>query len=283
MKGIIDTHVHVWDFDRAEYPWLEGDTTLLNNSWHIAQLEEERLEAGVTAGVLVQASGNLEDTQLMLETAKQSDWILGLVGWLPLTDTGLTQTLLEQRFLAEPFFKGVRHQIHDEEDPRWLLQPAVVNSLKVLAAHDIPFDVVAVLPAHLEAALAVASQVPGLRMVIDHLGQPPISTKQRFGEWGEWMKTLANHPQFYAKISGLGTASGNFVNRTAADIKPYVGFVLEQFGVDRCFCGGDWPVSMLATTYSQTWSTYKNILSELTTASEREKIFFDNAKNFYNL
>ena len=35
---IIDTHVHVWDLDKAEYPWLEGDSSILNqtgrlNSW----------------------------------------------------------------------------------------------------------------------------------------------------------------------------------------------------------------------------------------------------------
>jgi L-fuconolactonase len=29
------------------------------------------------------------------------------------------------------------------------------------------------------------------------------------------------------------------------DIKPYIAFALEQFGSDRCFCGGDWPVSLL--------------------------------------
>jgi L-fuconolactonase len=67
-------------------------------------------EAGITAGVLVQASGNIEDTELMLETAYKTDWICGIVGWLPLMDTKATQQLLEERFLKEKYFKGVRHQ-----------------------------------------------------------------------------------------------------------------------------------------------------------------------------
>jgi L-fuconolactonase len=47
-------------------------------------------------------------------------------------------------------------------------------------------------------------------MVFDHLNQPPISTNERFGKWGQLMSVAANHKNFYAKISGLGTASGNF-------------------------------------------------------------------------
>ena len=283
MKGIIDTHVHVWDLRRAEYPWLKDDTSILNNTWTIEQLEAERKQAGITAGVLVQASGNSEDTELMLETARKTDWITGVVGWLPLVDSEATQQLLEEKYLKEKYLKGIRHQIHDEKDPQWLLQPAVIESLKVLAVHGIPYDVVAVLPAHIEAALEVAEQVPGLRMVFDHLSQPPIATQEQFGKWGELMKTASANKNFYAKISGLGTASGNFQNRTAHQIKPYIEFALQHFGSDRCFCGGDWPVSLLANNYSSTWKTYKDIVAELVTEEEQEKIFYTNAKRFYNL
>lgn len=280
---IIDTHVHVWDLDRAEYSWLKNDRSILNNTWKIEQLATERKQAGITAGVLVQASGNLEDTELMLETAYKTNWIHGVVGWLPLMNTEATQQLLEKRFLKEKYFKGIRHQVHDEKDPHWLLQPEVIESLKVLAAHNIPYDVVAVLPAHIEAALDVANQVPGLRMVFDHLSQPPIATQERFGKWGELMKAASGHKNFYAKISGLGTASGNFEDRAPDEIKPYIEFVLQHFGIDRCFCGGDWPVSLLAHSYGDIWKTYKDVLAELVTREEQEKIFYTNAKRFYNL
>ena len=61
-------------------------------------------------------------------------------------------------------------------------------------------------------------------MVFDHLSQPPIATNEKFGSWGELMKEASQHKNFYAKISGLGTASGNFKNRNADDIKPYIEF-----------------------------------------------------------
>lgn len=283
MSNIIDTHVHVWDLNRAAYPWLKGDQSILNNDWRIGQLEEERKKAGVTAGILVQASGNIEDTELMLETAYQTDWIKAVVAWLPLMDIKATQQLLEERFLKEKYFKGIRHQIHDEKDPAWLLQPAVLENLKVLADYDIPFDVVAVLPGHIETALKVAERVPKLRMVFDHLSQPPIATKEKFGRWGELMKEAAKHKNFYAKISGLGTASGNFQNRRAEDIKPYIAFAIEHFGVDHCFCGGDWPVSLLANSYTTTWEMYKEVLNELLTGKDKEKVFYTNGIEFYKL
>ena len=283
MQRIVDTHVHVWDLDRAEYPWLEGDQSILNQTWRIEQLEEERKKTGVVTGVLVQASGNNEDTDIMLETALKTEWIKGVVCWLPLIDPQKTQLLLEDRYLKEKYFKGIRHQIHDETNPQWLLQAPVIESLKILASYNIPYDVVAVLPSHIEAAIEVANQVPGLRMVFDHLSQPPISTKERFGEWGELMIEASRHSNFYAKISGLGTASGSFKGRTADDIKPYVGFSLEHFGIDRCFCGGDWPVSLLADNYSGTWRTYENILHGLLPEKEQEKVFYSNAIKFYDL
>jgi L-fuconolactonase len=232
---------------------------------------------------MVQASCNLEDTALMLDVAENNEWIKGVVCWLPLMDTNATQLLLEEKFLNSIYIKGVRHLIHDEKDSKWLLQLSVIESLKLLAKNNIPYDIVGVLPAHIEAVLKAAEMVPGLRMVFDHLNAPPIATKEKFGKWGELMSAAAKNKNFYAKISGLGTASGNFENRTADDIKPYVEFALQHFGVERCFCGGDWPVSMLANTYSNTWKITKSIINELVNDEDREKIFFSNANSFYNL
>ena len=280
---IIDTHVHIWDLEKAQYPWLQGDSSILNRTWRIEEIENDRKEAGITAGVLVQASGNIEDTELMLETAYKTDWIYGVVGWLPLKDTKTTQRLLEERFLKEKNFKGVRHQIHDEKDTRWLLQPAVIESLKLLASFDIPYDVVGILPLHIETVLEVADRIPGLRMVFDHLNWPPIPTKEKFGKWGELMKIAAQHKNLYAKISGLGTASGNFQDRTLEDIKPYVEFVLQHLGSERCFCGGDWPVSMLANNYIETWEITKDILNDMLNDEEKDNVLFSNANKFYKL
>ena len=142
---------------------------------------------------------------------------------------------------------------------------------------------VGVLPQHIETVLEIAQKIPGLKMVFDHLNQPPMKSKEKFGRWGELMKEASRHTNFYAKISGLGTATGNLKNWGAEDIKPYVAYTLENFGTDRCFCGGDWPVSLLAGSYSKTWTCYKEVISGLVDVKESDNIFYGNAKHFYNL
>jgi L-fuconolactonase len=218
----------------------------------------------------------------MLHTASQHEWIKGVVGWLPLMDPDATVKALQHKYGKETYFKGVRHLIHDEPYPDWLLQEPVLVSLGILAEHNIPFDVVGVLPAHIETALEVARRVPGLRMVFDHLNQPPVATGERFGKWGELMKEAASHPGFYMKISGMGITAGKGADWTVEDIQPYVEFALEQFGTDRCFCGGDWPVCLLAGSYSQSWNNYKKVLTDLLDPSDQDKVYYSNAARFYS-
>lgn len=280
--NVIDTHIHIWNFSKARYQWLEGNTTLLNRHYEIAELEPARVSAGITGGVLVQAANNTEDTDYMLATAAATPWLQGVVGWLPLTDPARTAELLPH-YLSNPYFKGVRHLIHDEPDTRWLLQPAVIESLRLLAAYDIPYDVVGVKPAHIETALELAAKIPELSMIFDHCNQPPIATGERYGQWGELMQTAAGHPRFQVKLSGLGVTAQKGAGWSADDIKPYLAFVLEHFGVSRACCGGDWPVCLLAGSYEQAWQHYRTVLNELLTKEEQAQVLHKNAVRFYKL
>lgn len=282
-KHIIDTHIHIWNLERGRYEWLDGDTSILNRTYEIEELLPEMAKTPVASGILVQAANNLEDTDLMLETARQHEEIIGVVGWLPLLDTKRTDALLKERFLKEPYFKGVRHLIHNEQDPQWLLQPDVLESLEILATYNIPFDIVGINDDHLKTAIRVAERIPDLRMVLDHLNQPPVKAGEQFGTWGSLMKDIASNSKVYAKISGLGTASGNFTGWTADDITPCISYVLTKFGTNRCFCGGDWPVSTLAGSYSMHWERYIRIINNLLSEEEAEKVFYKNAGAFYNL
>ena len=209
QEQIIDTHVHVWNLNKVRYSWLDGDTSILNRSYSLDELEPERQKAGVTGGVLVQAANNMEDTGWMLEEADRNSWIKGIVGWLPLEDPARCESLVENKYVPEPRLCGVRHLIHNEPDHRWLLQENVLTSLSILEKHDLPYDLVGIKTEHINTALELAERIPGLKMVFDHMNQPPILKKEKFGEWGELMKKAAAHPNFYIKISGLGIFSAS--------------------------------------------------------------------------
>jgi len=280
---IIDTHIHIWDFAKARYSWLEGDTSILNRTYSLAELEEGRKNTNVEYGVLVQAANNFQDTDWMLEVAEKNNWIKGVVGWLPLENPSECKRFLNEKYLKNPYFNGVRHLIHDEKDSRWLLQDKVLESLQILASYDLPFDVVGVLPEHIETVLEVARKVPDLRMVFDHLNQPPIQQNLKYGKWGELMKEASEYSNLYVKISGMGTTSGKPNSWGKSEIKDYIEFIFKHFGIERCFCGGDWPVSLLAGNYSYTWKQYEVTLKEILNEKELEIVTFGNASRFYNL
>ncbi len=283
VTRIIDTHIHVWNFEHASYDWLKHDTSILHRNYDIADLEHDRIEAGITEGVLVQAANNFEDTDRMLEVVDKTGWISGVVGWLPLTDPIATEKVLNGKYLANKYFKGVRHLIHDEPDPKWLLQENVIKSLQILADYHLSYDFVGIRTEHIRTALTVANRVPELKMIFDHLNRPPDASKKEFDEWSALMKEAAKHKNFYAKISGLGKPPTDLEKWNSGYVKPHISFALEVFGEDRCMCGGNWPVSLLKENYVKIWSTYKEIINSLLNDEGKEKLFYRNALQFYNL
>lgn len=277
---IIDTHQHLWDLDRVEYPWLTPEFGVLHRTYLASELEPQLAPAGVNYTILVQAANSYEDTEYMFEQADAYDWMIGVVGWVPLLRPDEAAKAIEL-YRKNPYFKGVRHLIHNEPDPRWLLQPEVIEGLKLLAANDLTFDVVATLPEHMACIPVLSEKVPELKMVIDHLGQPPIPSGE-LGRWAGDLRAAAANPRVYGKISGLGTTSGNFEGWQAQDLKPYVDFAIETLGPERCMTGGDWPVSVLAGGYVKAWQAYRQILADRP-AAEQEQILNRTAQEFYRV
>ncbi len=283
VRKLIDTHVHIWNLERAKYDWLKNDKSILNRTYPIEEYDNARKVVGITKAVLVQAANNFEDTDYMLGIAANTNWVSGVVGWLPLMDPEQTLVALQDKYIGNKYFKGVRHLIHDEPDVKWLLQYNVIESLKILAANNLPFDVVGVLPQHIETAMKVANKVPSLKMVFDHINQPPVNSKEKYGVWGKLLKEAADNQNFFIKISGLGNTCNISDNWTASDIKPYIEFSFEKFGTDRCFCGGNWPVSLLAGSFTKTWKAYFEVIENLLNEAAQEKVFYTNAQKFYQL
>lgn len=284
MKKIIDTHVHIWDLDAVEYSWLKNDPSILNKTYSIKEFLPVKEAAKIDYGILVQAANNFEDTDYMLQTTAVTPGILGITGWLPLENPDAAAEAWENKYSQNPYFKAVRHLMHDEPANDWILQPKVVESLNYLANNSIPYEIVATKPEHMYATLMLIEKLPHLKIVLDHLSQPPMQDAQAFEEWQHIMKAAASHNNVYAKISGLGTASKKFDSWTESDITPAIENAISIFGTDRCFLGGDWPVSLLAGSYEDTWKKYHSVLNSLQLSSEAsDNIYYNNAAAFYNL
>jgi L-fuconolactonase len=160
------------------------------------------------------------------------------------------------------------------------MQPAVLESLALLSDSGLSYDVIGVLPRHLEHAATIAERLPGLRLVLDHLGSPPI----RSAGWDPWaglMQRAAEHPNVFVKLSGLGTCA-DWEAWRPSDMQRYVDWAVECFGAERLLFGGDWPVSILAGGYARMWAGTQELLAGLTEA-ERTRVLGGTAIHVYRL
>jgi L-fuconolactonase len=277
---IIDAHQHVWNPARAEYAWLGPDLAPINRAIEFDELLPLLDATGVTHTVLVQSADNDEDTRYMLDAAAAHAEIAAIVGWVPLDDPdGVGERL--PALQAEALVAGIRNLIHTRADADWLLRPDVDASLGMLAEAGLSFDVVAVLPRHLEHVPVLSERHPDLRMVIDHCAKPPIKA----GDDEPWLGLItraAENPNVFAKVSGLYPAAGDLAAWTADDVRPYLDHVLRLFGADRLMFGGDWPISVLAGGYVRVWEQLSILFDELSPA-DREAILWRTAAAFYRI
>jgi L-fuconolactonase len=278
---IIDTHQHLWNLEKVAYPWLVPEYGPIYRTFEAPELEPQLRAVGVDKTVLVQSMDSFDDTNYMLDVAAHFNWVAGVVGWVPLLQPDEAARKLEHHRAHTPVFKGMRHLIHTEANPDWVVQEVVIESLRVLASMGYTFDVVAVFPNHLRHVPTLSAQIPDLRIVIDHLAKPPYPNPADMAVWREQIAAAAENPNVYAKISGLNTAVGK-ADWSAEDLQPAIDFALEAFGTHRLMFGGDWPVSILAGDYAGVFQATRTCLSHLSD-SEQAAIWGGNANHFYNL
>jgi L-fuconolactonase len=275
---VVDAHQHFWDLG-AGYDWLGPEYGAINRSFGVDDVEPLAAAAGVDDVVLVQADDTLADTEAMVSIADLWPRVAGIVGWAPLADEVALPPVLDW-FAGDPRLVGVRHLMHNEADPDWVVRDDVGRGLAALEDAGLSFDVVAVLPRHLEHVPTLAQRHPDLTLVIDHLAKPSIADNE-FTPWSELIARAAEYPNVSAKISGLDTAAGPD-NYTAAAIEPYVDHALTQFGPSRLMFGSDWPVSVLADGYLTWWQTVNVILAGLS-PNERGLVLGGTATAVYKL
>lgn len=274
---IVDAHQHFWQPRVSDILGMPPETDLLRRDYGPEDLKPLIDQVGVQQTVLMQSYSSMENTRDFLRIAEAHPWVAAVVGWVDLTDPGVGEQLDELRI--HPKFKGVRHQWQDEPDPAWILRDDVLRGLRELEARGIPFDLLPKEP-NWQYIPRAAEAVPELPMVIDHIGKPRIAAGQ-FDDWAAAMTRAARFPQIKCKLSGMVTEA-DWGRWKPADLKPYVEKTLELFGVDRVMYGSDWPVCLLASSYSRVLDALQECLSGLG-ESERGMVLGENARRFYGI
>jgi L-fuconolactonase len=263
---VIDAHHHLWDPARADYPWLTGAYAPIRRRFGPEDLAPNLAAAGVDRTIVVQTRSSLDETRELLATAAASPFIAGVVGWVDLTDPGVAGTIAELRAgPAGRLLVGLRHQVHDEPDPEWLLRPDVGRGLAAVADAGLVYDFL-VRPRELPAALAVARRWPAARFVIDHLAKPRIAS----GALEPWAGLVAGFgplDHVAIKLSGLVTEA-DWQAWGVDDLRPFVDHALDVFGPERLVFGSDWPVCLVAASYGQVADAARVLIAGLSVTEQ---------------
>ncbi|MDC0302764.1 amidohydrolase family protein [bacterium] len=279
-SAVIDTHVHLWHLDRPEgIYWIPKDNKTLYRSFMPKDHQVIAQRNGVGGVVIVQAGQHLPDNQWNLDiTAHNKALYRGVVG-------NLSQVIGTEKF--QPLFEKLCR------DPRYLgyrisgrtkatLTEEFFRDLKVTARRGKTVDIL-IGSYTLEEAADIASRVPNLKIIIDHLGGVTLDGDSLDPGWVKKFKSVARHPNVVCKVSALfGRVKVQPASLDPTFYQPVLDLAWECFGEDRIIFGSDWPVTRTTSDYAAVLKLTRAYFDKKGPAVSR-KLFSTNATDFYGL
>jgi L-fuconolactonase len=253
----VDSHVHLWDLRHTPIPGCPTSTPRSARPFGPADIAPLLERNGIDSVIVVQGACLDSDTDYLLEESARTDWIGALTAWVSLEDPDRAIRRLDELERSSKL-RAVRHLSHNEPD-HWLLRAPVFESIAMLDERELILEVPVVFPRHFDDVVSLAERFPRLRIVIDHLGKPPLGTP-RMARWEHELRDAAEHPNVLAKVSGLNTAL-NWAEWSVEDLRPAVDIALDCFGPERLMCGSDWPVALLNGDYDRVWQATAEALA----------------------
>jgi predicted TIM-barrel fold metal-dependent hydrolase len=235
----------------------------------------------------------------------------GIIGHANMTFGARVGELLDRCLAAAPDrFRGVRHvtvEYPDDRPFRYVMTykpPAgILDSdgfplaLAEVEKRGLTFDA-GVLDPSIGKLTKMIDRFPGLTFVLDHMGiavgvdMSPDEKAEVYATWSASLRALAERPNVFCKIGGLGMPTWGFGFETreepvgfealAAAWRPYVETAIEAFGADRCMMESNFPPDGRSSGFVPLWNAYKHIVR---TASPEEKaaLFSGTAARVYRL
>ncbi len=272
---IIDTHTHFYDPSRPQgVPWPKKGDELLYRTVLPSEYRKLAEPHGIAGTVVVEASPWLEDNQWLLDLAAREPFIVGIVGNLDPLDAQFATHL--SRFAKNPLFRGIR--IPGKTVVEHGNEEGFLASMKRLADAGLSLDLNG--GPYLPHVAKFARAVPGLRIVIDHVGgagnpeRPP-------SDWA--IAEAAAAPNVFCKISGMPEQSGaakRQAPKEAAFYRPLIDTAWKAFGPDRLLFGSNWPVSDNGTDFASVVGIVHAYFAGKSD-EERAKFFRENSRKVY--
>ena len=273
----IDAHQHFWNYNADEYDWIDDSMAAIRRNFLPEDLQGELVSNDFQGSVAVQTRQTVEETRWLLDLADRCPSIVGVVGWVDLQSPDLRSQL--KALSRNPKLVGVRHIVQAEPDDRFLLRRDFLRGISVLEEFALAFDIL-IYHRHLPVAAEFVERFPRQRFVLDHLAKPPIKSGE-IDAWVQGIRRLAGFPNVCCKLSGLVTEA-DWQHWKPEQINPYLDVAFEAFGPDRLMIGSDWPVCLVASSYTRTMQVVKNYVDRHH-PQYREAVLGGNAQRFWRL
>ncbi|MFC4992498.1 amidohydrolase family protein [Rubritalea tangerina] len=273
---MIDAHHHLWNYTDAEFGWIESDT--IRRDFRAPELDTLLTENGVSGAVAVQARTSLEENDFLLAEAATSQTIKAVVGWVDLKSPEAGAQI--DQYAGNPLFKGLREITQGAPDQDFLDHPDFHRGIREITARGLSYDVL-IFQDQIASATRFIDQHPNQRFVLDHAAKPEIRTAAYPDTWESQLREMAKRDHLVCKISGLVTEVRD-ASWDNALMARYFDVLLDAFGPDRLMFGSDWPVSLLASSYTRWKDCVTQHLSQLS-QDEQSAIFTKTATRFYQL
>ncbi|WP_306257860.1 amidohydrolase [Pararhizobium sp. IMCC21322] len=298
---IVDAHHHLWELGRFPYLWLApnapparfGDHTSIKRNYLPAEYRADFAGFNLRGSVHVQANCGANDpvaeTKWLQSLSQRTGTPNAIVAEVDLCRTDAPQLIA--RHAASPLLRGVRAMVAWDADGRWrfadrpgiLLDPAFRRGTQALIECNLSLDLV-VVPSQLTEVADLASAMPDLRIVINHLGQPESGADEsgQAGNediWYRGIEKLKPHENVFIKASGLWIIDKSW---RPDRLRPFVTHVLATFGAHRVMYGSNLPVEKVNTPAAVQIRILAEILADFP-IDDLQKILSDTAKEFYRI
>jgi predicted TIM-barrel fold metal-dependent hydrolase len=291
---IIDAHHHIWQMKNL--PWLVGEPvprifgeySSIRRDYPIEEYMADIRSSGVAKSIYVQVNWipdqEVEETRWVQSVADQFGLPTAIISYADLTRPDVEKTLARHR--ENPLFRGIRQQLHWHTNPqyRFASRPDLMNDdqwrsgFALLEKFGLVFEL-QIFASQMADGAKLAADFPGIIVVLEHAGMLEDRSAQGWSTWRAGMRLLAEHPNLYTKISGLGT----FLHRCDRDaIRPVILETIEIFGANRCMFGSNFPIEKIWTDYATLFDITASVLDELSVA-EKAAVLGETAQRVYHL
>lgn len=309
---IIDAHHHFYE--------RTGWTYLLDE-----YLEDARSGHNITASVYMQALTRYRKTgPEPLRPVGEIEYVAGataplqdgkpqvakgIVGYADLRRGAAVRDVLEAELQAgDGRLRGVRHLVTWDADPTLvnplsaaprglLLDPDYRAGVAQLGPLGLSYDAWLFFP-QLPELFDLAKAYPDTPFIVNHCGgvvriaSYADQRKEVFDRWSRSMRQLAQLPNVYVKVGGLGMRINGFdfekgerppsSMELAQTWKPWMHTCIEAFGANRCMFESNFPVDKGSYPYSNGWNAFKRLTAQAG-ADERAALFRDTVTKVYRL